>query len=199
MTDQHTPAPADPITMTYRNYRGEVDERTIIPVKLWHGKTDWHPKPGWLLTAFDVGKDAERDFALADCQFAVLAPTPTPAVPDDVATVCVNCGSSMTDVELEAWRAEKPGVRVSCCPERKMGPLTREVYDEHHDQCKAQSDTIEAQSAELARLREVLTDILSWFDGGPSSYGPWIIKAGERGADEAVEAARAALAPPTGD
>lgn len=46
---------------------------------------------------------------------------------------------------------------------------------------------------ELAQVRDALDDLVSWFSGGPSSYGPWIIKAGEGGADAAVEAARAAL------
>lgn len=45
-------------------------------------------------------------------------------------------------------------------------------------------------------LREALADLLSWFEGGPSCYGPWIIKAGKDGADDAIEAARAALAAP---
>lgn len=53
---------------------------------------------------------------------------------------------------------------------------------------------LQAEAAdEIARLREALVDLVSWFDGGPSSYGPWIIKAGEFGADDAVHAARAAL------
>lgn len=52
----------------------------------------------------------------------------------------------------------------------------------------------EALAAEVAGLREALADLLSWFDGGPSSYGPWIIKAGEYGADDAVRAACEALA-----
>lgn len=43
-------------------------------------------------------------------------------------------------------------------------------------------------------LRDALADLLSWFDNGPSEYGHWIIRAGEQGADDAVEAARAALA-----
>lgn len=42
-------------------------------------------------------------------------------------------------------------------------------------------------------MREALEDLLSWFDGGKSHYGPWIIKAGKDGADDAIEAARAAL------
>ena len=65
---------ADKITMTYRNYRGEVSERTITPLSIRWGVTEWHPVPGWLLTAFDHGKQADRDFALADCQFAALTP-----------------------------------------------------------------------------------------------------------------------------
>lgn len=66
-------AAAAQITMTYRNWRGEVAQRTIRPVALWFGKTDWHPEPGWLLSAWDCDKGERRDFALADCQFADLA------------------------------------------------------------------------------------------------------------------------------
>lgn len=66
-------AEAAQITMTYRNWRGEVAQRTIRPVALWFGKTDWHPEPGWLLSAWDCDKGGRRDFALADCQFAALA------------------------------------------------------------------------------------------------------------------------------
>ena len=66
-------AEAAQITMTYRNWRGEVAQRTIRPVALWFGKTDWHPEHGWLLSAWDCDKGERRDFALADCQFAALA------------------------------------------------------------------------------------------------------------------------------
>lgn len=63
------------ITMIYRNYRGEIAERTVTPLHIWWGTTDWHPEPGWLMTAFDHDKQADRDFSLADCQFAALTPT----------------------------------------------------------------------------------------------------------------------------
>jgi hypothetical protein len=44
-------------------------------------------------------------------------------------------------------------------------------------------------------LESALTDLVSWFsESGPSEYGPWIIVAGEHGADAAVVEARAALA-----
>jgi chromosome segregation ATPase len=48
--------------------------------------------------------------------------------------------------------------------------------------------------AEAARLREMLADLVSWFDGEPTKSGLWLIEAGTHGADDAVNAARAALA-----
>lgn len=64
-----------PITMTYRNYRGEVADRTVTPKRIWWGSTDWHPEPGWLMTAYDPEKHADRDFALADADFRRVAPS----------------------------------------------------------------------------------------------------------------------------
>lgn len=55
-----------PLTFGYTNWRGKFEQRTIRPRKVWFGKTDWHPEPQWLLTGFDVEKDAERDFAIKD-------------------------------------------------------------------------------------------------------------------------------------
>lgn len=60
------PATSEPFVATYRNYRGEVSERTITPKRVWYGSTEWHPEPCWLLTAHDHDKGADRDFALAD-------------------------------------------------------------------------------------------------------------------------------------
>ena len=60
------PAQTEPVTLTYTNYRGETAQRAIIPKGVWFGWTDWHPEPQWLLTAFDVEKQADRDFALKD-------------------------------------------------------------------------------------------------------------------------------------
>ncbi len=62
----------EPARITYTNYRGETDERIITPQRVWYGSTDWHPKPQWLLTAFDHEKQAKRDFALKD--FGYSAP-----------------------------------------------------------------------------------------------------------------------------
>ena len=79
MSANEMPGLDTPICMTYRNYRGEIAERCIIPDRVRFGSTDWHPEPGWLLHAFDTDKGAFRDFALADCQFADLTPAPQPS------------------------------------------------------------------------------------------------------------------------
>ena len=73
MTDAQDEARPTPISLTYRNWRGEIGQRTIEPKQVFFGSTDWHPDPGWLLEAWDCDKQALRDFALADCQFADLA------------------------------------------------------------------------------------------------------------------------------
>jgi hypothetical protein len=49
-----------------------------------------------------------------------------------------------------------------------------------------------AADAEIERLRAALRDLLSWFPDEPTEP-EWRLKAGEYGADDALEAARAAL------
>lgn len=50
----------------YTNWRGETSRRTIRPIRMWWGKTEWHPEEQWMLTAHDCEKDAVRDFAWQD-------------------------------------------------------------------------------------------------------------------------------------
>ena len=40
--------------------------RRVRPIELWYGKTEWHPEEQWLLKAWDLDKDAERNFAWKD-------------------------------------------------------------------------------------------------------------------------------------
>ncbi|MDE4176341.1 hypothetical protein PXK01_19470 [Phaeobacter sp. PT47_59] len=70
---------ATPITFTYKNYRGEVAARTAVPKEIWFGTTEWHTEPGWLMTAYDLEKAADRGFALADCSFSPREVTPQEA------------------------------------------------------------------------------------------------------------------------
>jgi hypothetical protein len=53
-------------TITYKNWRGEVASRTIVPDSVWYGVTQWHPKPQWFLRAIDIERQALRDFAIED-------------------------------------------------------------------------------------------------------------------------------------
>lgn len=59
------------LAMIYRNWRGEIGLRRIgaAGMSIWHGSTEWHPEPQPLLRAFDLDKQAWRDFALEDCAF----------------------------------------------------------------------------------------------------------------------------------
>ncbi|WP_222046733.1 hypothetical protein [Rhizobium laguerreae] len=69
--------PTDRHTLTYTNYRGETSDRELHLVRIWYGGTEWHPEPQLLLSAFDFGKDAYRDFAVSD--FALADGPPQPA------------------------------------------------------------------------------------------------------------------------
>jgi predicted DNA-binding transcriptional regulator YafY len=54
------------VSIYYRNHRGETSWRHIAPQKIWWGETEWHKGRQWLLQAWDLDKNAMRDFALAD-------------------------------------------------------------------------------------------------------------------------------------
>ena len=54
------------VKILYTNWRGEKSLRSIIPIKIWFGSTEWHKEKQWLLQALDTEKGAERDFALRD-------------------------------------------------------------------------------------------------------------------------------------
>ncbi len=54
------------IEIDYTNYRGERGQRQIIPKELYIGSNEWHPEEQWLMKAHDVGKSAERLFAVRD-------------------------------------------------------------------------------------------------------------------------------------
>lgn len=60
------PNEAAPLAFTYRNWRGEVGHRSVYPIRMEWGATEWHPEPQWLLVAHDIEKGAERSFAVKD-------------------------------------------------------------------------------------------------------------------------------------
>ena len=50
----------------YKNWEDKTAVRNVEPIKIWYGKTKWHPKRQWFLKAIDLDKNEERDFALRD-------------------------------------------------------------------------------------------------------------------------------------
>ena len=54
------------VKIIYTNYRNETAIRQIIPIRIWFGKTEWHPEPQWVLDAFDLDKEAERSFSMRE-------------------------------------------------------------------------------------------------------------------------------------
>lgn len=50
----------------YRNYKTEIAERHVRPIRFWYGHTPTHKEDGWFLCALDVDKDAQRDFYCDD-------------------------------------------------------------------------------------------------------------------------------------
>jgi len=66
MSTEPTELDPVPVTVTYRNWKGETRERRIVPVRVWFGTTPHHPSPQWFIHAVDVDKGEARDFAMAD-------------------------------------------------------------------------------------------------------------------------------------
>lgn len=53
------------VKIIYTNYKDVTSDRRIKPIKIHYGKTKWHDRQ-WLLRAYDLDKQAIRDFALRD-------------------------------------------------------------------------------------------------------------------------------------
>lgn len=53
-------------SFTYLNWRKEVARRTVRPICIWFGATEWHPEQQWFMRAVDLEKDQIRDFAMKD-------------------------------------------------------------------------------------------------------------------------------------
>jgi hypothetical protein len=91
-----------------------------------------------------------------------------------IAETQAGTGTGMTNEEIKAWL-------------HKCAASCRE-YDDH-----IMAECYEATLAQINELETALDDLMSWFPD-EASKPKWELKAGEYGADDAVTAARAALA-----
>jgi hypothetical protein len=56
----------DIISFTYKNWKGEIAERTAIFLSLSYGSNEFHKKPKLIVRGFDLDKLAERTFTAKD-------------------------------------------------------------------------------------------------------------------------------------
>lgn len=54
------------LTFTYTNWKNETAFRRVQARALAYKATSWHPEKQWILTAYDLDRESERDFALRD-------------------------------------------------------------------------------------------------------------------------------------
>lgn len=50
---------------TYVNWQDVVEERSVRPIKLWYGYSEYHTGPQWFMRAMCLERNAIRDFTLA--------------------------------------------------------------------------------------------------------------------------------------
>ena len=64
-----------PAIVRYTNWRGETTERRLILGDVRFGTTEWHPKPTWLINAFDLDHPVQiwKEFDLLQCDFTLRA------------------------------------------------------------------------------------------------------------------------------
>ena len=58
--------PSKSIKVKYKNWKGEIGIRTIIPLKIHYGSSDFHLQNQWLMDIWDCEKDAQRTYAMMD-------------------------------------------------------------------------------------------------------------------------------------
>lgn len=56
------------LKVQYKNWQGELGIRTIIPLDIFYGKTEYHPEEQWLLKVWDLEKENYRTYAVKDIQ-----------------------------------------------------------------------------------------------------------------------------------
>lgn len=55
------------LLLDYTNWKGIRAIRRVFPQEIyWSEGNEWHPEPQWILRAFDLDKNEQRDFAIKD-------------------------------------------------------------------------------------------------------------------------------------
>lgn len=54
------------VCINYTNYRGETGPRQIVPLSISFKASEYHKEPQWLMSVYDLDKEARRDMAIKD-------------------------------------------------------------------------------------------------------------------------------------
>lgn len=124
------PSPLPPaLVVQYRNYRGEVALRSIVPIGApFHGATEHHPKASWILPVFDVERGVEREFTM-----------------DDMVPLAAMDGCRETVASITSWARDTFGE-----PKGVQRPLLR-LVNEVVEACIAAGLTYDVVQERLAR------------------------------------------------
>lgn len=57
------------VAFSYVNWKGVRSRRYVKPMRVFFGATAQHPEPQWFVTALDIKKDQQRDFACGDITY----------------------------------------------------------------------------------------------------------------------------------
>ena len=56
----------NPTEIKYKNWKGTISNRIILPINTWYGESEFHQGKQWFLEAYDMVKKANRNFAIKD-------------------------------------------------------------------------------------------------------------------------------------
>ena len=56
------------IEVLYKNWRGEIGVRKILPLDIYFGSSEFHKEQQWLMKVWDLDKEDYRTYALKDIQ-----------------------------------------------------------------------------------------------------------------------------------
>jgi hypothetical protein len=60
-----TGPPTPPLVIDYTNWKGERRPRTIVPLRVFYGRSEFHQEPQWFIHAIDMEKQGtERYFSI---------------------------------------------------------------------------------------------------------------------------------------
>ena len=147
--EPRVPAQLPPaLVVQYRNYRGEVAVRHVVPTGApFHASTKHHPKAGWILPVYDVDRGVDREFAM-----------------DDMVPLAAMDGCRETVASITSWARDTFGE-----PKGVQRPLLR-LVNEVVEACIAAGLTHDVVQARVSK--EWVRQLQKGATADPEALGP---------------------------